>query len=47
MAMPPSFKEKDPVEAYRSYYIFEKNHLFSWKKRDEPDFVKEFRSYFE
>jgi hypothetical protein len=47
MAMPETYKEKDPVEAYRSYYIFEKHHLFAWKKREEPEFITDFFKLFE
>jgi hypothetical protein len=32
---------------YRSYYIFEKHHLFAWKKREEPEFITDFFKIFE
>ena len=35
-AMPNKYKCEDPVKAYRSYYIGEKSHLFSWKHRGVP-----------
>lgn len=38
-AMPDKFKDRDPVAAYRGYYIGEKNHLFSWKNRELPSWV--------
>jgi hypothetical protein len=40
-AMPDVYKDEDSVEAYRQYYIFEKNHIHSWKKRKIPDFIQE------
>jgi hypothetical protein len=46
-AMPDTYKEKDTVEAYKSYYIFEKHHLFAWKKREEPEFITDFFKIFE
>lgn len=41
-AMPDMYKDIDPVEAYRTYYYFEKYELLTWKGRDEPDWVTEF-----
>jgi len=38
-AMPDIFKNKDPVLAYRNYYLGAKTHLFSWKKRNKPYWV--------
>ena len=38
-AMPRMYKSKDVVESYRHYYFFEKHHLLSWKKREEPKWV--------
>ena len=35
-AMPDEYKNPDPIKAYRSYYMGEKRHLFSWKKREVP-----------
>ena len=46
-AMPDTYREEDPVEAYRSYYIFEKNSMFEWKKREEPFWLLEFYKKFE
>ena len=40
-AMPETYYYKeDSVEAYRLYYKQEKRHLFAWKRRDMPDFLK-------
>lgn len=38
-AMPNQYKNEDVVTAYRNYYIGEKAHLFSWKKRDIPKWI--------
>jgi hypothetical protein len=51
-AMPETYKIysdkiEDAIEAYRQYYFFEKNHMFSWKKRDIPDWIKETQELFE
>lgn len=35
-AMPDEYKTKDPIDSYRNYYASDKQHLFSWKKREEP-----------
>lgn len=43
-AMPDYCKRVDSVEAYRLYYIQEKNHLASWKKRNIPKWYEE-RAY--
>lgn len=40
-AMPVQYQDEDPVKAYRSYYLGEKSHLFSWKKRQIPKWVVE------
>lgn len=40
-AMPDVYKNKSAVTAYQTYYINEKQHLFSWKNRDIPSFIKE------
>lgn len=40
-AMPDYCKRVDAIEAYRVYYIQEKNHLASWKKRDVPEWYRE------
>jgi hypothetical protein len=39
-AMPDKYKSDDAVEAYRNYYCAEKTHLFEWKYRDIPEWVK-------
>jgi hypothetical protein len=39
--MPDMYKDEDPVEAYRQYYIFDKSHIHQWKKREVPDFIQE------
>lgn len=44
---PPTLAAKDPerficgdrVEEYRSYYRTDKTHLFSWKKREKPEWL--------
>lgn len=33
-------KHKDTVKAYRKYYLKYKTHLFSWKKRKKPNWIK-------
>lgn len=40
LAMPDEYKDADPVKAYRNYYIKEKKHLFTWKNREIPDWIK-------
>jgi hypothetical protein len=35
--MPEQYQGPDPVEAYRSYYIGEKQHLAVWSKRPVPE----------
>jgi hypothetical protein len=40
-AMPDEYKDPDPVKAYRSYYLGEKKHLFSWKNRPVPYWIGE------
>lgn len=37
--MPDQYKATDAVTAYRNYYNGAKRDLFSWKKRDVPDWV--------
>lgn len=37
LAMPDQYKTSDPVQSYRNYYIGEKRHLASWKKRAQPE----------
>lgn len=41
-AMPVEYKEDDAVSAYRHYYFFDKHHIAQWKKRDPPDWWKDF-----
>lgn len=41
LAMPTHYKSTDPVQAYRNYYIGEKDHLFSWTKREIPEWIHE------
>jgi hypothetical protein len=35
--LPDTYKSEDTVEAYRSYYIFEKYELAKWTGRSVPD----------
>ena len=38
LCMPEIYKNlNDPVQSYRNYYIGEKKHMASWKKRERPD----------
>jgi hypothetical protein len=39
LAMPEQYKSDDHVQAYRLYYIKDKSHLHSWKKREIPEFI--------
>lgn len=39
-AMPDKYKRKNPVSAYRAYYIGEKRHIFKWTKRPMPTWIK-------
>ena len=41
-AMPDEFKNADPIVAYRRYYAKGKNHLHTWTKRPQPEWLKEF-----
>ena len=36
-AMPDYCKSEDIVQAYRKYYIMEKQHLAKWSKREIPE----------
>ncbi len=47
LAMPDEYKGREAVESYRAYYLFEKYHMFSWKKRDTPRWVLENKEMFE
>jgi len=40
LAMPDEYKSDDYVLSYRKYYIGEKKHIFSWKKREIPHWIK-------
>jgi hypothetical protein len=40
-AMPDKYKNKDAVIAYRNYYIGEKSHIFQWKNRKIPYWIKD------
>ena len=35
--MPDHCKEKDTIQAYRKYYLLEKNHFAKWKYSEEPE----------
>lgn len=35
-AMPNKYKRECSIDAYRAYYIGEKRHIASWKKRNVP-----------
>lgn len=37
LAMPDSCKRESPIEAYRTYYRQEKDHLAEWTKREPPE----------
>ena len=36
LAMPDEYKTSDSIQSYRSYYAGAKQHLFNWKKRNQP-----------
>jgi len=38
-AMPNEYRDVDPVKAYRTYYLKAKAHLFTWKRRETPDWI--------
>lgn len=39
-AMPDEFKvDGDTLQSYRNYYNGAKSHMFSWKKREVPDWI--------
>jgi len=40
LAMPEQYQLTDPVEAYRLYYIKDKQHLAKWSKRSVPEWYK-------
>jgi len=39
-AMPDDYKSNDAVESYRTYYMIDKAHLASWKRRGQPEWWK-------
>ena len=39
LAMPEQYRCDDPVQSYRDYYVKEKGHILSYKRRNTPDFV--------
>jgi len=39
------YKSMEPVESYRKYYIYDKQHILKWTKRDVPDFILKFEYY--
>jgi hypothetical protein len=49
-AMPDMYKDKDVIEAYRTYYFFEKMHIHSWKgkinSRPIPSWILDLYSLF-
>jgi hypothetical protein len=40
LAMPDECKSDDPVQSYRDYYNKHKRHLFVWKNRETPYWIK-------
>jgi len=36
-AMPEEYKDKDPVKAYRTYYLKDKKEFSTWKMGNTPD----------
>lgn len=50
-AMPDMYKDEDVVEAYRTYYFFDKQHILSWKGkingREKPDWIQEMYNLFD
>ncbi len=49
-AMPDMYKDEDAVEAYRTYYFFEKQRMHSWKGkisgRDAPQWIQDTHALF-
>ena len=37
LAMPPEYKQTDPVESYRGYYLGEKSRIAKWRYSSPPD----------
>lgn len=40
-AMPDKYKNRNPIEAYRNYYIYEKSRFAKWKFCDPPQWYME------
>lgn len=40
LAMPDEYRCSDSVRSYRDYYNGDKQHLFNWKNRKMPDWIK-------
>jgi hypothetical protein len=40
-AMPEIYKSSSSIESYRNYYLGAKSHMFSWKKRSTPSWIKD------
>lgn len=40
-AMPNEYKDKDPVKAYRNYYLGAKKHILKYTRREIPFWVEE------
>lgn len=39
--MPDKYKIDNAVGSYRNYYLNDKRHLFNWKNREIPEWVKD------
>jgi hypothetical protein len=39
LAMPEQYKETDPIQSYRNYYMGEKLKFANWKNRDIPHWL--------
>ena len=39
LAMPEQYKSEDHIKSYQLYYVKDKSHLHSWKKREIPEFI--------
>ena len=40
LAMDEKYRKDDVVESYRDYYRYEKRHLFKWKNREMPYWLR-------
>lgn len=38
--MPEQYRTNNPVNAYRNYYLGDKQNLFKWTKRPVPDWIQ-------